>query len=200
MQPATPEQILGLWFGDLADPAYPEARPKLWWSKDPAVDADLRARFEPTWAAAAQGGLAGWADTPRGRLAHVLVLDQLARNMHRDDPKMYALDPEAQDLVLHGLELGAHHGLAFLERTFFFMPLMHAESVALQRLCVRLFARAADEARPADADEARRYLDYARQHAVIVERFGRFPHRNQLLGRVSTAEEQAFLQEPGSSF
>jgi uncharacterized protein (DUF924 family) len=197
---ATPDDVLALWFGPLDDPAYPQARASLWWSKDPAVDADIRARFEATWIAAGQGGLVTWSATPRGRLAHVLLLDQLARNMHRDTPQMYALDDEAQDLVLQGLLLGVHHALLGQERTFFYMPLMHAESVALQRLCVRLFAQMAEEARPADAEGARRTLDYAHQHAVIVERFGRFPHRNAILGRASTPEEQAFLEEPGSSF
>ena len=197
---AGPEDVLSLWFGPVDDPAYPQSQPKLWWSKDAAVDADIRARFHDTWAAAGRGELAGWSSTPRGRLAHILVLDQLARNMHRDSPDMYALDDEAQDLVLEGLLQGAHRALIGQERNFFYMPLMHAENVALQRLCVRLFAQAADEARPADLEGAKSSLDFARRHAVIVERFGRFPHRNEILGRPSTAEEQAFLQEPGSSF
>jgi len=145
------------------------------------------------------GGLES-SRTARGRLAHVLVLDQLSRNMHRDTPDMYRLDDEAQDLVLEGIERGADRALLPLESWFFYMPLMHAESVALQRMCVRLFARLRAEARPADAGMFEDTLDYARQHAVIVERFGRFPHRNQILGRESTEEERAFLEQPGSSF
>lgn len=196
----TPDDVLSYWFGDIAALTYPELKSELWWAKKPEVDAFIKDRFGPTWQAAKDGELAPWSETPRGRLAHVIVLDQLARNMHRETPDMYLLDDEAQDLVLQGLLAADDRALTRVEATFMYMPLMHAENVAMQRLCVRLFARMEKEARPVDVERAQKYLDFARQHLVIVERFGRFPHRNQILGRESTAEETEFLKEPGSGF
>lgn len=200
MDLATPDDILSFWFGPIDADAYPARRDELWWSKNPEVDAECRARFLDTWAAAGRGELAGWKQTPRGRLALVIVLDQLSRNMHRDRPEMYAYDDEAVDVVLEGIEAGADRALTSVEQVFFYMPLMHVESVPLQRMCVRVFARLVEEARPAERDKAQMHLDFAERHAVIVERFGRFPHRNTILGRQSSAEERAFLEQPGSSF
>lgn len=200
MTTVTPEDVLSYWFGDIAALTYPQVKSDLWWSKKSDVDALIKERFFGTWRAAKEGALSSWCETPRGRLAHVLVIDQLARNMHRDSPDMYALDDDAQDLTLQGLLEGADRALTRVEATFLYMPLMHAENVAMQRLCVRLFARMVEEARPADVARAQNHLDFARQHLVIVERFGRFPHRNEILGRASTPEEVEFLKEPGSGF
>jgi len=200
MSLATPEDILSYWFGDFSAPDYPKPQPQIWWGKGEALDAEIRERFGPTLEAAARGECSAWNESPRGLLAHILLFDQLSRNMHRDSPAMYAHDADAQDLVLQALDGETHLALTEVERPFLYMPLMHAENVALQRLCVRLFAQAMRHATPGFKADAERTWDYAKQHAVIVERFGRFPHRNEILGRTSTAEELAFLQEPGSSF
>lgn len=194
--------VLEVWFGPLDAPDYPVSNPGLWWGKDPAADAALRERFGGLLDRAAAGELAAWNEAPRTSLAFVVLLDQLSRNVHRDTARMYALDDEAVDAVLRGLERGFDAELAPRERVFFYMPLMHAESVPLQRKCVRLFsALASDPAIPEGPRAAfAGNVDFAIRHLEIVERFGRFPHRNAILGRPSTPEELEFLKQPGSSF
>lgn len=196
----TPEAVLSTWFGPVDAPDYPQRNDKLWWGKDPAADAELRARFGAALDAAGRGELASWLATPRGHLAVVILLDQLSRNIHRDTAQMYALDDEAVDLVLRGLEAGVDRALAPRERVFFYMPLMHAESVPLQRKCVRLFKGLAAEVAEGERSAYAGNVDFAIRHLDIVERFGRFPHRNAILGRPSTDEEAEFLTQPGSSF
>ncbi|MCB9519567.1 MAG: DUF924 domain-containing protein [Myxococcales bacterium] len=196
----TPDDVLSTWFGPTGAPDYPQRNDKLWWGKDPAADAALRARFGETLDAAGRGELEPWLETPRGHLAVVILLDQLSRNIHRDTAQMYALDDEAVDLVLRGLEAGVDRALAPRERVFFYMPLMHAESVPLQRKCVRLFRRLADGVPEGERAAYSGNVDFAIRHLEIVERFGRFPHRNAILGRVSTDDEAQFLTQPGSSF
>ncbi|MCP4917306.1 MAG: DUF924 domain-containing protein [Proteobacteria bacterium] len=195
----TPADVLSYWFGPLDESSYPQERLGIWWGKSTETDAFIRTTFQATLEAIGRGEL-DWTSSARGRLAQVLVLDQFSRNMHRDQPGMYALDHLAQDLALDGVMTRADADLTPVERSFLYMPFMHAENIALQRLCVRKFQELRDTARPADADSWTRTLDYAVQHRDIVERFGRFPHRNRILGRESTAEELAFLEEPGSSF
>lgn len=200
MTVSTPHDVLSFWFGPIDAPDYPQPQPQIWWGKGEALDDEIRTRFGATLEAAARGELADWNSTPRGRLAHVIVMDQFSRNIHRDKAEMYALDHEVQDVALRALLENTPLALTPVERTFLYMPFMHAENVALQRLCVRLCAQELEGAPPAGVEAAQKYLDYARQHAVIVERFSRFPHRNTILGRVSTEEELAFLKEPNSSF
>lgn len=195
---STPTDVLSLWFGPLDHVDYPQPQLAMWWGKSPETDAQIREAFGETLDAIGRGDI-DWTETARGHLAQLIVLDQFSRNMHRDSPKMYALDHLAQDLALRGLG-EVERDLTPLERSFLYMPLMHAENVALQRLCVRRFQALLDAARPADRDNWEKTLDYAIQHRDIVERFGRFPHRNGILGRESTAEELAFLDGPGSSF
>lgn len=196
----TPDEVLSYWFGPIDAPTYPASRPEVWFGAAAEVDADIRLRFGETYALAERGELTGWASAPRGVLAHVLVIDQLSRNMFRDTPRMYALDDDAQALVLQALLDGVPARLLPVERTFLYMPLMHAESRAMQRLCVRLFEAELAGARPADRAGFARNVDFARKHALIVERFGRFPHRNGLLGRASSPDEQAFLDAEGRGF
>ncbi|MCF5766342.1 DUF924 family protein [Aeromonas veronii] len=200
MQPWQP--LLDLWFGDEADDVLRATRQApLWWGKSSETDALLASRFGEQAEAAAEGSLAHWADTPSGRLALILLLDQLPRNIHRGTPAAFAQDPLARDLCLKGLSIGADKSLSPLERVFFYLPLEHAESREQQARSVALFeALAAEQAgTPAQATFAR-FADFARRHQVIIERFGRFPHRNDILGRTSTPEEAAFLQQPGSGF
>ncbi|WP_421353946.1 DUF924 family protein [Aeromonas veronii] len=200
MQPWQP--LLALWFGDEADDVLRATRQApLWWGKSSETDALLASRFGELAEAAAKGSLAHWADTPSGRLALILLLDQLPRNIHRGTPAAFAQDPLARDLCLKGLSIGADKSLSPLERVYFYLPLEHAESREQQARSVALFeALAAEQAgTPAQATFAG-FADFARRHQVIIERFGRFPHRNDILGRTSTPEEAAFLQQPGSGF
>lgn len=200
MQPWQP--LLALWFGNEADDVLRATRQApLWWGKSSETDALLASRFGELVEAAAKGCLAHWADTPSGRLALILLLDQLPRNIHRGTPAAFAQDPLARDLCLKGLSIGADKSLSPLERVFFYLPLEHAESREQQARSVALFeALAAEQAgTPAQATFAG-FADFARRHQVIIERFGRFPHRNDILGRTSTPEEAAFLQQPGSGF
>ncbi|OEC40571.1 DUF924 family protein [Aeromonas sp. DNP9] len=200
MQPWQP--LLALWFGDEADDVLRATRQApLWWGKSSETDALLASRFGELAEAAAKGSLAHWADLPSGRLALILLLDQLPRNIHRGTPAAFAQDALARDLCLKGLSIGADKSLSPLERVFFYLPLEHAESREQQARSVALFeALAAEQAgTPAQATFAE-FADFARRHQVIIERFGRFPHRNDILGRTSTPEEAAFLQQPGSGF
>ncbi|MEN3785308.1 DUF924 family protein [Aeromonas veronii] len=200
MQPWQP--LLALWFGDEADDVLRATRQApLWWGKSSETDALLASRFGELAEAAAKGSLAHWADLPSGRLALILLLDQLPRNIHRGTPAAFAQDPLARDLCLKGLSIGADKSLLPLERVFFYLPLEHAESREQQARSVALFeALAVEQAgTPAQATFAG-FADFARRHQVIIERFGRFPHRNDILGRTSTPEEAAFLQQPGSGF
>ncbi len=200
MQPWQP--LLDLWFGDEADDALRATRQApLWWGKNSETDALLASRFGELARAAAEGSLAHWADAPSGRLALILLLDQLPRNIHRGTPAAFAQDPLARDLCLKGLSIGADQSLSPLARVFFYLPLEHAESREQQARSVALFeALAAEQAgTPAQATFAG-FADFARRHRVIIERFGRFPHRNDILGRTSTPEEVEFLQQPGSGF
>ena len=200
MQPWQP--LLDLWFGDDADGATRAKRQApLWWGKNHETDLLLAQRFGALAAAAANGELADWADVPQGRLALILLLDQLPRNIHRGTPAAFAQDPLTRDICLKGLSIGADNALSPLERVFFYLPLEHAESCEQQARSVALFeALAAEQAStPAQATFAG-FADFARRHQVIIERFGRFPHRNDILGRISTPEEVAFLQQPGSGF
>ncbi|AYV36839.1 DUF924 domain-containing protein [Aeromonas veronii] len=200
MQPWQP--LLDLWFGDEADDVLRATRQApLWWGKSSETDALLAKQFGELAEAAAEGCLAHWADAPSGRLALILLLDQLPRNIHRGTPAAFAQDPLARDLCLKGLSIGADKSLSPLERVFFYLPLEHAESREQQVRSVALFeALAAEQAgTPAQATFAG-FADFARRHQVIIERFGRFPHRNDILGRTSTPEEAAFLQQPGSGF
>ena len=195
------ERVLDLWFGALdASGLADAAHAAQWWRKDPAFDESLRARFGADHAAAMAGERAEWTQTPRGRLALVIVLDQLSRNMFRDTPEMFAGDRAALRVAMEGIEIGHDQALQPDERAFLYMPLMHSEVLDHQDRCVALFAKLTDSVEGPVRARMARSLKAALQHREIVARFGRFPHRNTILGRTSSPEEQAFLKEPGSSF
>ena len=194
-----PEDILEYWFGPLDSGNYPEVKNDIWWMKNTDVDAEILDRFGDTLARSAKGELAHWRESKSGRLAHIILVDQMSRNMHRDSPEMYAQDDLAQELSLH-CAISDEFYAKYCERMFQYMPLMHAENVAMQRLCAHLFKREIEASGGANREAATQNYDYAIKHQVIVERFGRFPHRNAILGRESTPEEIEFLKEPGSSF
>ena len=195
------DDILDFWFGELDEQgcANPNQR-KLWWQKSDEFDRTIRHQFLDDYEAIVAGDVERWRSTARGTLATIIVLDQFSRNMFRDTPKMYSADPLAREVCCEGLEAGFDEELAFDERVFFYMPLEHSESIADHELCREAFTRLRDTAPESLVPDADYYLDYARQHRVIVDRFGRYPHRNAILGRASTDEELEFLKEPGSSF
>ena len=200
MQPWQP--LITFWFGEETDDVTRAKRQApLWWGKNSDTDALLASRFGDLAATAAAGELAHWADSAEGRLALILLLDQLPRNIHRGTPAAFAQDAKARDLCLKGLSLGADLALPPLGRVFFYLPLEHAESREQQARSVALFEGLAAEQADGPAQETfAGFADFARRHQVIVERFGRFPHRNAILGRQDTAEEAAFLLQPGSGF
>jgi len=197
----TPDTVLDFWFGSAGgDTAIAQAQQKLWWSKNETVDADIRGRFGDLVETAASGKLDRWAQDAHGRLALILLFDQFPRNMYRDTARAFAYDPLACKLALAGIAVDADRTLRAIERVFFYLPLEHAESPELQERCVALFTALAASVPDTDRKTFTGYVDYAVRHRDVIHRFGRFPHRNQILGRVSISEETAFLKQPGSSF
>lgn len=187
----TPREILSYWFGD----SNGTGRPELWFGGGPEVDAEIRGRFSTDVEEAVGGRLDGWARNPRGRLALVLLLDQLNRHVHRGTPAAFQGDHAAQRQTMKALAKSEDVLLRPFERAFLYMPLQHAEDRHLQERGVACFERLLHEVPRSQQGIFAGFLEHARDHASIVERFGRFPDRNRLLGRTSTAEEERFLVE-----
>lgn len=188
---ATAEEVLAFWFGD---PPVTTPR-KTWFMKDAAFDAEIAQRFGSTIEQALAGAPLNGADTAGATLARILVLDQFTRNVFRDTPRAFAGDKRARALAQQLVDSGGDRQLTPVQRPFAYLPFEHAESAAAQAESLRLFKALAAE-HPGSAE----VLHWAEKHARIIERFGRYPHRNLVLGRLSTPEEAAFLREPGSSF
>jgi len=189
--------VLDFWFGEPGTPAFGEASPR-WFNGGEAFDAQIEQCFGATLEAARRGECDAWQATPLGALALVIVLDQFSRNTCRGRPTAFEADARALEVARQLVASGAHVDLPTPEhRVFAYLPFEHAESLEAQRESVRLF-----EAHARETGETGKgsYVDYAHRHAAVIERFGRFPHRNAALGRSSTDEELAFLCEPGSSF
>jgi uncharacterized protein (DUF924 family) len=185
--------LLEFWFGAPGTPD--DDRPRaVWFKKHADFDADLRARFLADQQQAAMGHCDSWMQTPDGSLALVLLLDQLPRNLYRDTPAAFASDEKARAVARHAVDQGYDQGLPGVRRSFFYLPFEHSEFLADQETSVALCRTL-----PAGGYSAQA-LDYALRHRDIIRRFGRFPHRNRILGRSSTPDENAFLREPGSSF
>jgi len=191
----TPQQVLDFWFG--APGSATDGLPRReWFVKDDAFDTTIRERFGAAIDAAIAGGLREWdASGPDGVLARLLVLDQLTRNAYRNTPQSFAGDALALAAAQRLVDSGADRELAPLRRAFVYMPFEHAEDAYMQERAVELFSMLAAEHPGFDE-----MLDYAHRHRGVIARFGRFPHRNAILGRASTPEEVAFLQQPGSRF
>jgi uncharacterized protein (DUF924 family) len=173
-----PNEVLAFWRA---------AGPDKWFEKDPAFDREVASRFLTLWEAAAACKLGYWEETPGTALALVIVLDQFPRNMHRGQARCYECDLLARAAALRAISRGFDQRVAYAERRFFYLPFMHSEDLADQERCLAL-ARAYGE---------EEFSCHAAQHADIIRRFGRFPHRNALLGRSTTPEEQAFLDAGG---
>jgi uncharacterized protein (DUF924 family) len=176
------DDVLRFWFEETA--------PESWWKADPALDEEIRRRFTSLHARACLGELAVWRATPAGRLAEVIVLDQFSRNLFRESARAFAQDLAALVLAQEAVAAGAHLALDPVQRAFLLLPYMHSESAAIHFEAQRLFR----EFTPPEN------YDFELRHKAIVDRFGRFPHRNKTLGRPSTPEEIEFLEQPGSSF
>jgi len=176
------KDIIHFWFEELTD--------KQRFAKDEALDAAMRVRFGATVQAAAQGELFEWRSTARGRLAEILVLDQFSRNIYRGTPAAFAQDPQALLLAQELVASGQDMTLPLEQRSFAYMPYMHSESLAIHEQAVQLFSQPGMEGT----------LAFELRHKAIIAQFGRYPHRNAILGRASTVQEQVFLEQPGSSF
>jgi uncharacterized protein (DUF924 family) len=185
--------VLAFWFGEAGSPAHGQSR-DAWFRKDAAFDEAIRSRFLALHAAAALGEREHWRESPGTLLALVVVLDQFSRNLYRDDPRAFSQDAMALDCAQQMIERGWDATLLPVQRQFAYLPFEHSEDAAMQERSVALFASL--EAYP----ETKGLAGWAEKHRVIIRRFGRFPHRNAALGRESTAEEIAFLREPGSRF
>jgi uncharacterized protein (DUF924 family) len=194
-----PDDVLDFWFG--ADAAAVDAAAvQRWFARDDAFDATIRERFGAAVPIARDGGLDAWARHPRGWLALLLVLDQFPRNLHRGSPLAFASDARALDTAAAGIGRGDDQALLPIERVFSYLPLEHAEDLAMQERCVRLFTTLRDSVAAAERERFADFLGYARRHHDVIARFGRFPHRNAVLGRASTPAELAYLAEPGAGF
>jgi len=187
------EDVLEFWFGAPDSPEF--GRPRApWFVKSAELDAQIRDRFLATHEAAAAGALDAWSSRPLAALALAIVLDQFPRNMFRSTPRAFAADARALALARDAVGQGFDAVLLPVQRWFVYLPFEHAEDLGAQRESLRLFERLATDAAGAGT------LTYAMRHYAVIERFGRFPHRNAILGRASTPEELAFLAQPGSSF
>ena len=178
----TPDDVIGFWFKELT--------PRQWWVKSDDLDRQIALRFGALLVAAGRCELFGWRDCAAGRLAEIIVLDQFSRNIHRDSAQAFAFDALALALAQEAVANHADRDLDPVQRAFLYMPYMHSESPVIHALALSLFG----------APGMEKNLDFALRHKAIIDRFGRYPHRNAILGRVSTPEEIEFLKTPGSSF
>lgn len=176
------DEVLAFWFEELTSGQ--------WFRRNEVLDSTIATRFGALLAAARQGELFHWRNSDRGRLAEIIVIDQFSRNVYRNDPRAFSHDPQALVLAQEAVRLGCDRRLSLRERPFLYMPWMHSESLHIHRDAVQLFGQPGLE----------RHLDVEHRHLAILERFGRYPHRNDILGHTSTLEETAFLTTPGSSF
>ena len=178
-----PQEIIDFWFDERAR--------EHWWRRNLLFDQEIHRRFSAVHRLARAGQLAAWRSTPLGRLAEIIVLDQFSRNLFRESAEAFAQDELARKLTYEALEVNADRSLEPDKRSFLYMPLMHSESAADHAAAVRLFS---------SHEDLSHTLEFELKHKAIIDRFGRYPHRNAALGRPSTAEELEFLQQPGSAF
>ena len=176
------QEVIRFWFEDI--------EPALWWKKDDAFDALLIERFSEIHARACHCELYDWRRQAEGRLAEIIILDQFSRNMFRNTARAFASDAMSLTLSQEAISCGADQVLTPLQRSFLYMPFMHSESLKIHEVAVELYRK----------NGIQNNLDFELSHKKIIERFGRYPHRNEILGRQSTVEEIEFLTRPGSSF
>ena len=187
------QEILEFWFGKPNDLDYGKSR-KVWFIKNPEFDREVRSRFLPVYQQAVAGELDDWKASPQGCLALIILLDQFPRNMFRGQPQAFATDPQALAYAKHAVTNSFDRELLPIQRQFIYLPFEHSENPIDQHQCIKLFSTLQEY------PECVSGVDYAHRHFQVIERFGRFPHRNEILGRETTPEEAEFLQQPGSSF
>ena len=197
------EYILDYWFGQLKEGELPaEEKRELWWFKDPDFDNEIKTKFEFDLISAKRGAFKSWEESPRGSLALIILLDQFSRNIYRDTEQSFSQDKQVLGICLNGLEKGFDKMLHPVECVFYYIPLMHSEESAMQNKSVEYYLELAEEfaSNPSLSKMLSENKLFADKHYLVIEKFGRYPHRNKILGRTSTPEEIKFLQEPGSSF
>lgn len=190
--------VLSFWFGS-SEQDWQE-RQASWWKKDPSFDAQIKDQFEPILQTLDLADIEGNCQSAHSCLAFIIITDQFARNIYRDTPEAFAYDPFALGATMYAIEQGYDLQLSPIQQTFLYMPLMHAESKEIQQLSLEKFSAIHEAAHPPYKEALRQSLTFAKAHAVIIERFGRYPHRNAILGRHSTPEEIEFLKQPNSAF
>lgn len=195
---ALQQTILDFWFG--SNPEAPLQNAPKWFKKDAAFDEEIRQHFRRHIEAAGRGIYDNWRDSAKGSLAFIILTDQFPRNVYRGTPRAFAFDELALSASLDGQANDFDDQLGFVERWFFYMPMEHSEDLALQDRCVEQFEELAEQVPDELRDAFDGALDYAERHRDVIERFGRFPHRNEVLGRKSTPEEAEYLEQPGSGF
>jgi uncharacterized protein (DUF924 family) len=198
------QQVLQFWFGVTVGPATPSQQAELWWSKQPEIDQQIRQKFADGLQALVRGEYSDWLQTASGRLAAIIVLDQFSRNIYRDTPQAFAQDSQALAWCLEGIDKQQDMQLEPVERLFFYLPLEHAEDMEMQDLSCRKFSDLLDhninyQVTPSDGTYEGFYR-FAERHRDVIQKFGRFPHRNKILGRTSSEQEEVYLNTPGSGF
>ncbi|MBF0380777.1 MAG: DUF924 domain-containing protein [Magnetococcales bacterium] len=181
--------VISFWFGERDSEIFGQFRQE-WFKKSAEFDGEIRDKFSQLHQQANSGELDDWQSQPEGALALIIILDQFSRNMFRNSPEAFASDPQALTIAKKAIEASFHNKVHPVMRPFFFLPLEHSEKLEDQQQCVSLFEQSVDK----------NGLTWAIKHLEIIQRFGRFPHRNSVLGRTSSPEEEEFLQQPGSSF
>jgi uncharacterized protein (DUF924 family) len=183
------QDILDFWFLPKDHPDHGQNR-DVWFQKNEAFDTEIKTRFLSLFEEGASGNLLSWTDTKEGSLALIILFDQFSRNMFRGDARAFSADGKAREIARHILDRGFYEEMTEKEKQFAILPFEHSEDLEDQKFCLKLFQEIGDE----------ELIRYAQAHLDIIEKFGRFPHRNETLGRESTHEEKAFLETPGSSF
>lgn len=197
------KKILHFWFGDLKKDEVPgDDKQKSWWMKDAEFDERIKNNFVNDLKMAIRGELDHWKTGPDSMLALIILLDQFSRNIYRDKSKAFSQDDQAIQICLEGIEKGFDKTLHPVERIFFYIPFMHSEDIDMQEKSLKYFSGLLEEYKEPEsvADVVSNSYKFAVKHYDIIKRFGRYPHRNEILGRESTPEEKKFLEQPGSSF
>ena len=206
MKQARPDEILKFWFSGLNDQQLldkKDPRVKRWFVKDARFDEEIRRCFESDLVNAGRGEYKEWEESAAGCLALVILFDQFSRNLYRNTQRMYAWDASALALTLRSIDKKLDSDLQLIERIFLYMPLMHPEDLATQELSLKYFGQLVKESQlrsPQNSAYFEYTFNYAQKHHAVINRFGRFPHRNAVLNRPSSAEEKDFLLQPGSFF
>ena len=197
------QEVLTYWFGTataVRDGKIPEDRFSFWFDGDEETDKEIRNRFGDDLVRASKGLYDDWQHSPQGRLALILLFDQFSRSIYRGTPEAFAYDERALTYALDGIDGDHDCGVSPMARAFYYLPLEHTEELGHQQRCVELFRELVDEAPQDQRPLFEDFVTYAEQHRDTIERFGRFPHRNAILGRQSTPEEQAYLDGGGATY